>query len=102
MQDGVIVRDELGIAEGGIRTPDVDVPVAVHTGEPRPDASVLCSLFGATTPLGDDELAARYDDADDYVDQVRVSAEAAEAAGFLLPSGVEQFVEEAEATSIPG
>ena len=92
MIDGRIARDELGIALGGIRTPDVDVPRAVHTGESRPGASVICSLFGATTPLEPDVLASLYPTHDDYVAEVRASAEAAAAAGYLLPAGVERFV----------
>lgn len=99
--DGEIARDELGIAVGGIRTPDVDVPVAVHVGDPRPDSSIICSLFGSTTPLPDDVLAERYGDSETYVAGVRASADAALAAGHLLPSGVEQLVAEAELVVIP-
>ena len=101
IRDGSITRDELGIAVGGIRTPDVDVPIAVHSGTPRPDASVICSLFGSTTPLAAEELALRYPTHEDYVEQVRVAADAALGAGFLLPEGVEALVAEAEAASIP-
>ncbi|MEZ5244886.1 MAG: alpha/beta hydrolase domain-containing protein [Acidimicrobiales bacterium] len=99
--DGRIARDELGIALGGIRTPDVDVPRAVHTGESRPGASVICSLFGSTTPLDAEVLAARYPTHEDYVTQVRESAQAAADAGFLLPEGVEQLVAEADAAAVP-
>ena len=99
--DGVIVRDDLGIALGGIRTPDVDVPRAVHTGASRPGASVICSLFGSTTPLEPDVLASLYATHEDYVDQVRASAEAAAAAGYLLPSGIEHFVADADAAAVP-
>lgn len=98
--DGTIVRDDLGIAVGGIRTPDVDVPVAVFSGDPRPDASVICSLFGSTTPLPADVLAERYPTHDDYVEQVRTSAQTALDAGFVLPEGVDVFLAEAEATPV--
>lgn len=99
--DGTILRDELGIALGGIRTPDVDVPIAVFSGVPRPDASVICSLFGSTTPLPADVLADLYPTHEDYVAQVRASAEAALDAGFLTPEGVEMFVAEAEVAAVP-
>ena len=104
VQDGAIVRDELGIAAGGIRTPDVDVPIAVHSGAPRADASVICSLFGSTTPLPTEVLAERYPTHEDYVEQVSASADTALEAGFLLPEGVEALVAEAEAeaASVPG
>ena len=100
--DGTIVRDELGIAVGGIRTPDVDVPIAVFSGEPRPGASVICSLFGSTTPLPADVIADLYPTHDEYVAQVRASAEAALDAGFLLPDGVDVMVAEANAAAVPG
>ena len=100
--DGSIRRDELGIAVGGIRTPDVDVPIAVHSGVPRPDVSVLCMLFGSTSPLGNATLASLYPSHDDYVARVRASAEAAMQAGYLLQAGVDEFVAEAQAAPVPG
>ena len=100
--DGVMVRDELGIAVGGIRTPDVDVPIEVHSGQPRPGSSIICSLFGSSTPIDPSLLATRYPTQQDYVDQVRSSAEAAFDAGFLLRSGVDQVVAEAEVTPATG
>lgn len=100
--DGELARDDLGIALGGIRTPDVDVPIAVHSGTPRPEASVICSLFGSTTPLPPDVLASRYPDHDTYVAEVRASAEAAVEAGHLLPGAVEQLAAEAEAADLTG
>src|SRR6202030_1956911 len=47
----VIVRDSLGNALGGVRTPAVDVPIAALSGEAPPGASILCSLFGSTVPF---------------------------------------------------
>ena len=99
--DGRIARDDLGIAIGGIRTPDVDVPRAVHSGESRPDASIICSLFGSTTPLEAEVLATRYPTHEDYVTRVRESAQAAADAGFLLPEGVEELVAAADAAPVP-
>lgn len=96
IEDGELVRDELGIATGGIRTPDVDVPIAVHSGVPREDASVICVLFGSTTPLGPEVIASLYPSKQDYVDRVRESADAAVEAGYLLPAGADEFVAEAE------
>jgi hypothetical protein len=54
----IIARDATGNALGGIRTPWVDVPIAVYTGEQS--GSILCGLFGTTRLLDDAELAARY------------------------------------------
>ena len=54
-----LVRDEAGNALGGVRTPQVDVPVAALSGMGQV-AGGFCELFGTTTPLARDELARRY------------------------------------------
>lgn len=99
-EDGAIVRDEDGIAVGGIRTPAVDAPTAVHTGK-NPSASVICSLFGSTTPFTPEQLAARYPDHDAYVAAVTASADAAVADGFLLRSTADDLIAEAEDAEVP-
>ena len=48
--EDVIARDELGIAVGGIRTPPVDVPTRVLSGDPSVGEG-FCFLFGQTLPL---------------------------------------------------
>ena len=97
---GVIVRDEDGIAVGGIRTPAVDAPIAVHTGDNKTD-SVICSLFGSTTPFTPEQLAERYPDHDAYVAAVTESAEAAVADGFLQQSTADDLIAEAEDADVP-
>jgi hypothetical protein len=98
--DKVIVRDDDGIAIGGIRTPAVDAPVAVMTGT-NETPSVICSLFGSTEPFTGDELVARYDDTDGLVAAVEASADEAVQAGFLLPRHAEAMVAEAGEVTIP-
>jgi len=97
---GEIVRDDDGIAVGGIRTPAVDAPIAVHTGTNATD-SVICSLFGSTTPFTPEQLAARYDDHDAYVAAVTKSADAAVADGFLQQPTADDLIAEAEEADIP-
>jgi len=53
-----INRDAHGVASGGVRTPQVDVPIAAFTGE-QP-GSILCRLFGTTVPFDDATLATLY------------------------------------------
>jgi len=55
-----IARDSDGIAIGGIRTPQVDVPTQVLSGEPGPNPSLLCILLGSTRPLPAPSFAERY------------------------------------------
>ena len=96
-----MARDGRGIARGGIRTPAVDAPVAVPTGEAPHGRSVLCLLFGDTTPFDAATLTGLYPTHQDYLDAVTESAETAVGAGFLLQADADDFVAEAKATDIP-
>ncbi len=49
INSGAFVLDAKGIATGGIRTPQVDVPVAILSGLGQ-TGSAFCGLFGTTTP----------------------------------------------------
>ena len=97
---GEIVRDDLGIARGGIRTPAVDAPIAVHSGE-NPSDDIICVLFGSTEPLTDDQLSELYADHDEYVAQVTASAEQAVDDGYLLERHADAMIAEAESSDIP-
>ncbi|MCX6399325.1 MAG: alpha/beta hydrolase domain-containing protein [Propionibacteriales bacterium] len=77
--------DAVGNVRGGVRTPCVDAPVQVLTGLAPPDASVLCSLFGATRELADDVLRARHRSVEHYLEEYAAATDAAIAAGFVLP-----------------
>ncbi len=90
--DGAYVRDRDGIVRGGIRTPLVDAPVDVLSGDPAPDGPLLCLLLGTTTPLSQDRLAERYADRGDYLAAFEASADAAVAAGFVLPEDREAML----------
>lgn len=98
--DGAIVRDADGIAQGGIRTPPVAAPTSVLTGT-NPTDSVICSLFGSTTPLTAEQLAARYPDHGAYVAAVTDSANAAVADGFLLQGAADALIAEAQDADVP-
>lgn len=63
--DGVVVRDDLGNALGGIRLAAIAVPTAGHSGFNAGDG--LCPLLGSTTPLDEETIAALYPSHDDYV-----------------------------------
>jgi len=51
-----IARNSEGIAIGGMRTPQVDLPVAVLSGVGQSGAG-FCGLFGTTVPLEENQLA---------------------------------------------
>jgi hypothetical protein len=99
--DGAVARDDRGIALGGIRTPAVDAPVSVLTGEAQPDQSTLCLLFGGVAPLDAATLAELYPTHDDYVAAVTAVADQAVEAGFLLQVDADHTIADAEDAPVP-
>lgn len=80
-----VARDARGNALGGIRTPQLDVPLATFSGEGQ-TGSTFCALFGTTVPFDEATLAALYPTRQDYVDAFHAATDAAVAAGFILPA----------------
>jgi hypothetical protein len=79
-----LVRDDLGVARGGIRTPWVDAPTAVLSGDP-PGGDGFLFLFGRTLPLDAGALASLYPGGPgEHVEQFEGALGAALRAGFLL------------------
>jgi Alpha/beta hydrolase domain len=70
-----ITRDVDGIAGGGIRLPDVEVPVALNDGSNSPKSltnplSGFCVLWGTHRDFTQAQLDARYHSTADYRRQV--------------------------------
>lgn len=102
-------RDPDGNPIGGVRLPDIAVPLGVHGGQNAPLTNFTCSLVGTYQPFapapasGDGKppsLAERYADQQDYVNRVRTAARAAEDEGFLLPEDVAVIVNAAAETTV--
>jgi hypothetical protein len=72
----------LGIAIGGIRTPQVDVPTQVLSGEPGPNPSLLCILLGSTRSLPAPTFAERYGTT--FASRFETALNAAVMAGVIL------------------
>ena len=94
-----IVRDEHGIARGGLRLPQVEVPTAVRSG--LNDGPRMVQLVGSKRDFTPEELRALYPDHATYVEQFRAAAVAAATAGYLLERDVGAMVREAEASLLP-
>jgi len=79
-----VLRDDDGIALGGVRTPPVDVPTRILSGEKGPSTEVICILSGSTKPMTAERLTELYPSEDDF--QERYDAAVAEAidAGVVL------------------
>lgn len=66
-----IARDELGLALGGIRHPDVEAPIALNTGQNGGPS--FCILFGTHVPFDEATLDELYPSHADYVADVWIS-----------------------------
>jgi hypothetical protein len=91
-----IARDVHGNALGGVRLPELEVPVASYRGQGTKHV-----LAGETHPFTADELKRLYPDHRSYVDRVTAAARAAVAAGVILPARAQSYVERARAADVP-
>ncbi len=87
-----LVRDGWGIALGGVRTPWVDCPVQVFSGE-NGEAGEFEALFGQTLPLPAGALAALYPGGvADYLLQFKAALMGSITAGFLLEENASEIL----------
>jgi hypothetical protein len=89
----VKVRNELGLALGGIQLSQVSVPTALNTGSNS--GPTFCILFGTHVPFGDAQLDGLYRNHGQYVSAVARTDEGNVQAGFLLESDAEENQREA-------
>jgi hypothetical protein len=78
----VIVRDRHGIARGGIRLPDVEVPLATLTAETTGQG--LGSLSGSRLGFDAATIAALYPNEADYLERYDASIDACVSTGCVL------------------
>jgi hypothetical protein len=95
-------RDANGNVLGGIRTPHVDVPVAVITNDGQSGPGLICRLVGATFPFDAAKLSSLYKSHDQFVNRWHAAARRAVAAGFLLAVDARGLVAAASESTIPG
>ena len=69
---------------GGIRTPELDVPIAALTGTAPAGQAVTCQFFGSTTPFDEATLTSLYPTHADYVAKFDAATRRAVTAGFIL------------------
>lgn len=89
-----VVRDEHGIAKGGVRLPQADAPVATNSSIPITN-DFSGSLRGSNHPFGAAKLAALYGSEAQYLARFEQAARRAVKAGVLLPRDVAPAIEEA-------
>jgi hypothetical protein len=96
-EDGglVLERDEDGNAEGGLRLPPIDVPVATY------DAA-SCGLTGRTVRFDEADLAERYPTHEDYVDRVQAATGRAVRHGHLRARDAGYLLARARSSPVGG
>jgi hypothetical protein len=79
---------------GGLRHPDVAVPLATYTGwnPSTEDSRVLVRALGSTIPFTRDAIASRYPTRAEFLECVRESGVALARDGYLLEDDVEPIV----------
>ena len=83
VRDGGFVTDDHGNADGGIRTPHVDVPTAILSGLGN-SGHPIAYLAGTTAPFDAEKLGSLYRSKEDYLEQFTAATEAAVTSGFIL------------------
>lgn len=94
-----LVTDHNGEAVGGVRTPQVQAPIAVVSGVPAGGGG-FCVLFGRTVPFGGAKLAQLYPTHAAFVRKWDRAVAADVAAGYLLPADAENLDRVAADSSI--
>ena len=85
--------DDVGNALAGVRSPFVDAPLVRYDVHSAPGA--ICMLSGNETPLPHEQLVARYDGVDGYLEEFTVALDATIDAGFLWEGDRETLIESA-------
>jgi hypothetical protein len=92
-----IERDGDDIALGGVRLPQVAVPLA-HNSAIQRTPDVFARLVGSHQDFPVDELSRRYGSRARYLAAFEEATRAAESASVILPRDVETLMAEAAAT----
>jgi Alpha/beta hydrolase domain/Repeat of unknown function (DUF5648) len=97
-------RDRFGLAHGGIRLPDVTVPIALNSGwnagGKPPTSDTTCQQAGTHVPFDQATLQSLYASHADYVAKVRAAAQRNVQEGFLLQADADRIVAEADASDV--
>jgi len=95
----IIARNELGIALGGIRLPEIEVPIALNSG--INSGATFCVLYGTYQPFDDDTLHALYRNHGAYVSGFNRSVNKNLKAGYILKEAAMEMRAEAAHSDVP-
>lgn len=89
-----VLRDEHGIARGGIRLPQVEVPLATNSAVPRGEG-IFALLGGSCEPFPAAKVRELYGDEETFIAQFEAAAQRAVDAQVLMPRDVPVLMAEA-------
>jgi hypothetical protein len=107
-----VARDAFGNALGGVRLPQLDVPIATYVPSNSPNpalplpppldqlGNLICRLSGAVFPFDEALLSSLYPNHGSYVSQIAARTNALRKDGFLLEEDAEALIEEAAESTI--
>ncbi|HMJ14038.1 MAG TPA: alpha/beta hydrolase domain-containing protein, partial [Polyangiaceae bacterium] len=104
---GGLRLDQHGNALGGVRLPDIEVPVATHSLANAPAnpfdivGNLACGLGGSVTRFTEQQLLDLYSTHERYVQEYTHAADEALAAGYLLRADYDAALEAAKKAPIP-
>lgn len=104
---GFIKKDAHGNAVGGVRLPDIEVPIAKYgfsnftTGSLAFLDLFACVAGGNTTYFKADKLKSLYPTHANYVNKVRAAADAAVAKGYIRPADRDSALKRAQVAAVP-
>ena len=96
---GNVARNQDGNVIGGIRTPQLDEPIATLSG--FGNSPGLCGLFGTTVPFTRSQLISRYGNVDQYRLQFLLSEARALDSKFILGDDAFTVLMEAATFNFP-
>jgi hypothetical protein len=105
--DGSVVRDANGNAEGGIRMPQMEAATAKNSFTNLPGHgnilinTFLCAALGNSTPFSSAKLFSLYHTHNDYVTKFNAAAQAMFNAGFILQPDLDETLTNAKVAGVP-
>jgi hypothetical protein len=93
-----VARDALGLALGGIRIADLEVPTALNTGSNGGPS--FCILFGSHVPFGEETLDELYPNHGSYVDEVQEVVEGNLADGYITQRAAQATIQGAAQSGV--
>jgi Alpha/beta hydrolase domain len=91
-----VVRDENGIARGGIRLPQVEAPLATNSAVPAP-GNPLGFLGGSCVPFPSEKVRALYGTAEKYLARFEETTNTCEKGGVILARDADKLIRDARA-----